>query len=71
MKNQYLIENNFKLEQNLMFYRISENSLQSSKLRNVQWLWYTNRKYNKLSLIKTIISILMISISSIRRYGFK
>ena len=30
-----------------------------------------NQKYNKLSLIKTIISVLMISISSLKRYGFK
>ena len=57
------VSSGIKLKQNLMFYRISENSLQSSKLRNVRWLWYTNRKYNKLLLIKTIISILMISIS--------
>ena len=54
-----------------MFYRISENSLQSKKLQSVYWLWYINRKYNKLSLLKNIMSILMISISSIRRYGIK
>jgi len=60
-----------KLKKNLMFYRITENSLQSNKLRNVYWLWYINRKYNKLSLLKNIMSILMISISSIRRYGIK
>ena len=60
-----------KLKQDLMFYRISENSLQSNKLRNVYWLWYINKKYNKLSLLKNIMSILMISISSIKKYGFK
>jgi len=60
-----------KLKQDLMFYRISENSLQSKKLQSVYWLWYINRKYNKLSLLKNIMSILMISINSIRKYGIK
>ena len=60
-----------KLKQDLMFYRISENSLQSNKLRNVYWLWHINKKYNKLSLLKNIMSILMISIGSIRKYGIK
>ena len=60
-----------KLKNNLMFYRISKNSLQSNKLRNIYWLWYINKKYNKLSLLKNIMSILMISISSIKKYGIK
>jgi len=60
-----------KLKQDLMFYRISENSLQSNKLRNVYWLWYINKKYIKLSLLENIMSILMITISSIKKYGIK
>ncbi len=60
-----------KLKKDLMFYRISEGSLQSNKFRNVYWLWFINKKYNKLSLFKNIMSILMVSISSIRRYGIK
>ena len=60
-----------KLNQDLLFYRISKNSLQSKKLRSVYWLWYINKKYNRLSLLKNIISILMISISSIKKYGIK
>ena len=60
-----------KLNQFSMFYRITKNSLQSNKLRNIYWLWYTNKKYNKISFFKNIMSIFMISISSIKKYGIK
>ena len=60
-----------KLKNNSMFYRISKNSLSSNKFRNIYWIWYINKKYNKLSLVKRLKSLLLISISSIMRYGFK
>ncbi|SVC85156.1 uncharacterized protein METZ01_LOCUS338010, partial [marine metagenome] len=60
-----------KLKDNSMFYRISKNSLSSNKFRNIYWIWYINKKYNKLSLVKRLKSLLLISISSIMRYGFK
>ena len=47
-----------KLNQNTMFYRITKNSLQSSKLRNLYWIWYINRKYNKLTIFNNLKSIL-------------
>ena len=59
------------IKKNLMFYRISKNSLQSSKLRNLFWLWRTNKKYNKLLFHENIMSIIMISINSIKKYGIK
>ena len=61
----------YKCEDVVMFYRISKNSLQSNKLRNIYWVWLINRKYNKLNLLKNIISLFSISINSIRKYGFK
>ena len=61
----------YKCEDVVMFYRISKNSLQSNKLRNIYWVWFINRKYNKLNLLKNIISLFSISINSIRKYGFK
>jgi len=64
-------QNAYKCEGVVMFYRISKNSLQSNKLRNIYWVWLINRKYNKLNLLKNIISLFSISISSIRKYGFK
>ena len=60
-----------KLKNNSMFYRISKNSLSSNKFRNIYWIWYINKKYNKLSIFKRLTSLLLISISSIMRYGFK
>ena len=54
-----------------MFYRISKNSLQSSKLRNLYWVWHINKNYNRLSFFKNIKSIIFISINSIKKYGIK
>ena len=64
-------QNAYKCEDVVMFYRISKNSLQSNKLRNIYWVWFINRKYNKLNFLKNIISLFSISINSIRKYGFK
>ena len=60
-----------KYNKNTSFYRISNNSLQSNKLRNLYWVWYINRKYNRLSLFKNLKSVLLIIISSFKRYGIK
>ena len=47
-------EKNNKLNENLMFYRISKNSLQSNKFRNLFWVWKINKKFNNLSLFENI-----------------
>ena len=60
-----------KLNQNTMFYRISKNSLQSNKLKNLYWVWYINKNYNQLSFFKNLKSLLFIVTSSIKRYGIK
>ena len=60
-----------KFNQNTMFYRIVKNSLQSSKFRNLYWIWHINKKYNKLTIFNNLKSILLITISSIKRYGIK
>jgi len=59
------------LPENLMSYRISKNSLQSNKLKNLYWIWLINRKYNKLSFFENLVSVVSISINSIKKYGFK
>ena len=59
------------LQQNLVAYRIRERSLSKNKLRNVYWIWKINRKFNKLSFVKSLISVVLISINSLRKYGFK
>ena len=61
----------YKLNENLIFYRISKNSLQSNKFRNLFWVWKINKKFNNLSLFENIRSIISISINSLIKYGFK
>ena len=72
-KCKILKKNNIavKFNQNTMFYQISKNSLQSSKLRNLFWVWYINKNHNRMSLFKNLKSILFIVMSSIKRYGIK
>ena len=61
----------FKLDINSMYYRITKNSLSSNKIKNLYLLWKINRNYNKLSFLKNIKSLTLISLSSIKKYGFK
>ena len=59
------------LSKNLVKYRVRKNSLQSNKIRNLYWIWYINKNYNKMVLFKNFWSIFCISINSIKKYGFK
>ena len=61
----------YKCEDSTMFYRISNNSLQSNKFRNFYWVWLINKKYNNLNIFRNIKSLLSISFNSIKKYGFK
>ena len=60
-----------KLGEDLAFYRIIEKSRSSKKLKNIYWLWYINKNYNKLSSFQNLISIICISINSLKKYGLK
>mgnify|MGYP001285621286 CR=1 FL=1 len=60
-----------KLGEKLTFYRISKNSVQGNKLKNVYSVWYINKRYNKMNFISNIFSLLSISFNSIKKYGFK
>ena len=59
------------LSESLTKYRIRKDSLQSKKMRNLYWIWYINKKYNKFGFLKNLMSIICISINSIKKYGFK
>ena len=59
------------LPESLTKYRIRKDSLQSNKIRNFYWIWYINKKFNKLNFFENFMSLINISISSLRRYGFK
>ena len=59
------------LQRNLVKYRIRDKSLSKDKLRNVFWLWKINRKFNKLNLYDSLISLILISFNSLKKYGIK
>jgi len=60
-----------KINENLATYRILNESRSSKRLKNIFWLWNINKNYNKLNFFKNIMSIICISINSIKKYGFK
>ena len=60
-----------KFNKNTMFYQISNNSLQSSNLRNFYWVWFINKNYNKFSFFKNLKSLFFITVNSIKKYGIK
>ena len=72
-KCQLLKSNNIakKLNVDLAFYRILNKSRSSKRLKNIFWLWYINKKHNKLNFFKNLVSIVCISLNSIKKYGFK
>ena len=59
------------LKKYLTRYRIRKNSLQSNNLRNIYWIWKINKNFNKLNFANNFISLLFISINSLRKYGGK
>ena len=65
------VGNAYCLPENLTKYRIRKNSLQSSKIRNIYWIWHINKNYNRLNFLDNLLSILCISFNSVKKYGFK
>ena len=63
--------NAYCLDDFLTKYRIRNNSLQNSSLKNFYWIWKINREHNKFNFLKNFISLFFISINSLRKYGFK
>ena len=59
------------LNKNLTKYRVRKNSMQSNNLKNFYWIWKINRKYNKFSFFRNIISLINISFNSLKKYGGK
>ena len=63
--------NSIKLGIPLTYYRILKDSRNSNKLRNFFTLWKLNKKYNNLNMLQNIYSVIMISVSSLKKYGLK
>ena len=60
-----------KLEKVTAVYRIIKSSRSSKKIFNIFYLWLLNKKFNKLNFFQNLMSIIFISINSIKKYGFK
>ena len=60
-----------KLNSPSAYYRITDQSRSSEKFKNIFYLWKINKNINKLSIYENFLSIFMISINSIRKYGLK
>ncbi len=63
--------NAYCLDDFLTKYRIRNNSLQSSSLKNFYWIWKINKEYNKFNFVENFFSLLFISLNSLKKYGFK
>ena len=63
--------NAYCLDDFLTKYRIRNNSLQSSSLKNFYWIWKINKEYNKFNFVENFLSLLFISLNSLKKYGFK
>ena len=63
--------NAYCLDDFLTKYRIRNNSLQSSSLKNFYWIWKINKEYNKFNFVENFLSLLFISFNSLKKYGFK
>lgn len=72
-KCQILKDNNIarKLNESLAYYRILNKSRSSQRLKNIYWLWHINKVFNKMNFFNNFISVLFISINSIKKYGIK
>ncbi|MAJ45462.1 MAG: hypothetical protein CMF96_12075 [Candidatus Marinimicrobia bacterium] len=61
----------YKFNSTSAFYRILDKSRSSQRLHNILYLWKINQKYNNFSIFRNLFSIFMISVNSIKKYGFK
>jgi teichuronic acid biosynthesis glycosyltransferase TuaG len=52
-------------------YQIRKNSLQSSRIRNLYWIWKINKNLNQFNILDNLISVFFISFNSIKKYGFR
>ena len=60
-----------KFPQSTAIYRIFKKSRSSKKINNIYNLWRINKKYNNLNFLNNLISLIFISLNSIKKYGFK
>ena len=67
----FKIKYTYCLNKFLTRYQIRNDSLQSNNFKNLYWIWFINKKYNQLNFLKNLISVMLISFNSFKRYGLK
>ena len=60
-----------RFNENSTLYRITKGSLTSNKFKNIYWLWYINKNLNNLSFFNNLKSLFLISLNSLKKYGYK
>jgi teichuronic acid biosynthesis glycosyltransferase TuaG len=53
------------------YYRLRNNSLQNQRIKVLFAVWNINKNLNKMSFINNLISIILISYNSLKKYGFR
>jgi len=61
----------FKTKNKDVFYRIAKKSRSSGKLKSFYYLWKYNKIFNNLSFFKNFLSIISISLNSLKKYGLQ
>ena len=60
-----------KINKHLAFYRLNELNRSKSKFLNILFLWRVNKKFNNLSFYSNLLSVISISINSLKKYGLR
>jgi teichuronic acid biosynthesis glycosyltransferase TuaG len=61
----------YKLNKANTIYRLRNDSLQSNRLKVLYYVWLINKKINKINFFRNLMSLLMISLNSIKKYGLR
>ncbi len=64
-------ETAFKIKDTYVFYRINKENRSSNKLKNILSLWKINKFHNKLNFFANFKSVFLISLNSLKKYGWK
>ena len=60
-----------KLNETSAYYRILQEGRSSNKFQNIKYLWKLNKKYNNFNFYQNLLSLILVSYNSFKKYGFK
>ena len=52
-------------------YRLTDDNRSSNKIKNLLFLWKLNKKFNNLNFFENLISVLSVSLNSLKKYGLQ